>query len=180
MKNFQPETYSREIRAGNRLAFSDFFRKNHDRFVRYSMKYVHSKDDALDIVQEVFVNLWNNRLTIDPEKSLLTYLFVSVRNRSLNFIRDSKDLTSLDETQIPEELEENDSLTELQMVLKESLEHLPERQREAFELSRFEGLQHDEIASIMNVSSRTVNNHIVAALKALRERVNVILKKAAN
>jgi RNA polymerase sigma-70 factor (ECF subfamily) len=62
-------------------------------------------------------------------------------------------------------------------LLKNWITDLPERQREAFELSRFEGLDHDEIASVMNVSSNTVNNHIVAALKRLRDRYNVYLKE---
>ena len=181
MKSFQPETYALEIRSGNRLAFSDFFRKNHDQYVRYAMRFVNEKADALDIVQDVFVKLWKNRLNIDPQKSIVSYLYTSVRNQSLNFIRDhSSKKETLDEEIIDEiELEENDSSNLLQ-ALKTCITELPERQREAFELSRFEGLQHHEIAEIMNLSSRTVNNHIVTALKILRDKLQLTQRTAVN
>ncbi len=180
MKSFQPETYAIEIKSGNRLAFSDYFRKNHDQFVRFAMRFVE-KEDALDIVQEVFVRLWNNRSGINPEKSLNSYVYTSIRNQALNFLRDhSSKIETLIEDElpsIPEQKQESDSLLS---HLKLCIEELPERQREAFELSRFDGLQHDEIAEIMDVSSRTVNNHIVAALKTLRDQLKVIQRKAAN
>ncbi len=181
MKDFQIQTYALEIKHGNRLAFSDFFRKNHDQFVRYSIKFVKDKDDAMDIVQDVFIKLWNGRDNIDTEKSFLSYIYTAVRNHSLNFLRDhSNKLESLPDIEIPDENEQpshNDSLIQ---SLKIYIQNLPVRQREAFELSRFEGMQHDEIAEIMNVSARTVNNHIVSALKTLRDKLTSTHRIVAN
>ena len=181
MKRFQTETYALEIKSGNRLAFSDFFRKNHDQYVRYAMRFVNEKADALDIVQDVFIKLWNNRTNIDPHKSLISYIYTSIKNQSLNFIRDHTSKKNvLDEEIIDEiEVQDNDSSTLLN-ALKNSIIELPDRQREAFELSRFEGLEHYEIAEIMGLSARTVNNHIVTALKTLRNKLQYTQRKVAN
>ncbi len=181
MNQFQTETYAKEIRLGNRLAFSDFFRNHHDQMVRYSMQFVHDKDDAMDIVQEVFIKLWNKRENLDPDRSLLAYLYASIRNRSLNFLRDHSSKTE----QLTEEIPDDDLQTEHQdspllNELNKYINELPDRQREAFELSRFEGLQHDEIAEVMDVSARTVNNHIVTALKTLRDQLQKFQRKAAS
>jgi RNA polymerase sigma-70 factor (ECF subfamily) len=173
MKSFHQQSYATEIRAGNRLAFSDYFRKNHDRYVRFAIRFVGNKSDALDIVQEVFIKLWENRAAINPDKSLSAFVFTSIRNKSLNFIRDHQakfEETELDELPAASAPDLDDEHSETEQI-KQWIEALPERQREAFLLSRFEGLQHDEIAEIMNVSPRTVNNHIVAALKSIRDRM---------
>ena len=181
MKSFQIETYAVEIKSGNRLAFSDFFRKNHDRFVRYALRFVNDKNDALDIVQDVFIKLWNNRNGINPEKSLIAYLYTSIRNQSLNFLRDHSTKTeTIPVEELPDVIEQKPEESSLLADLKKCIDNLPDRQKEAFELSRFEGLQHDEIADIMEVSARTVNNHIVSALKTLRGQLQVIQRKAAN
>ena len=108
-------------------------------------------------------------------------MYTSIRNQSLNFIRDHSSKTEvLDEEVMADTQNQSTDVNPLFNDLKNCINELPERQREAFELSRFEGLQHDEIAEIMDVSARTVNNHIVAALKTLRDRLQIIQRKAAN
>jgi len=145
------------------------------------MRFVNDKADAMDIVQDVFIKLWNFRTNIDPNKSLTSYLYTAVRNHSLNFLRDHSSKTEvLDEEIILDDQDQSNEDSLLLRDLKKCIDELPERQREAFELSRFEGLQHDEIAGIMEISARTVNNHIVAALKTLRDRLQINQRKAAN
>ena len=102
-----------------------------------------------------------------------------VRNRALNAVRDSSgvqvdhELASSQQSDQPvvnnvDEDEDDDST--LKRLMRSWIDQLPDRQKEAFMLSRFEGLDHDEIANVMDVSPKTVNNHIVAALRSLRER----------
>ena len=78
------------------------------------------------------------------------------------------DIIVEEKLQPAEEVDSRENISELSEKFGEWIEQLPERQQEAFELSRFEGLNHEEIASVMDVSPKTVNNHIVAALKQLR------------
>ena len=73
-----------------------------------------------------------------------------------------------DKLQPPEQVDSRENVNDLSEKFGEWIEQLPERQQEAFELSRFEGLSHTEIATVMEVSPKTVNNHIVAALRQLR------------
>jgi RNA polymerase sigma-70 factor (ECF subfamily) len=112
-------------------------------------------------------------------------MFTIVRNLSLNHIRDHEnrfesldgDNRSLNALIIHQE-QNNDSYTEQTIqIIEKLIKKLPERQREAFELSRFDGLQHDEIAEVMNISARTVNNHIVSACNFLREEYEIYNKR---
>src|SRR5699024_7168446 len=118
---------------------------------------------------------WNIRSSVDPKQSLLSLLYKMVRNQSLNHLRDQADSNiSLDESP-PEALkteafiEEEDNGQQITEKMLSWVEALPKRQCEAIKLSRFEGLDHDEIACVMQISPRTVNNHIVEALKTLKK-----------
>lgn len=178
--------WSQAIKNGDKKSYSDFFRACYEHYVRFAYRYVKSKDQACDLVQEAFIKLWNNREQLDPAKSLKSYMFTIVRNLSLNHIRDHKNKlesiddreTSLDALIIHQEQNTNDSyIKQTVKVVKKLINKLPERQREAFELSRFDGLQHDEIAEVMNISARTVNNHIVSACNTLREEYEILNRR---
>lgn len=168
--------WARRIKASDEAAFSELFHHLYTRMVKFAWRYARSKTLAKDIVQESFVNLWNKRSSIDPDQSLMAYLFQIVRNQALNYLRDhSSESVSLDDLspgslsstdQIPEVVSSDDK-TGKQML--ELIDQLPDRQREAIRLSRFEGLDHEEIAYVMNISDRTVNNHIVKAIKTLKK-----------
>ncbi|MDZ7682816.1 MAG: RNA polymerase sigma-70 factor [Fodinibius sp.] len=171
----QIQTWVRKISQSDRQAFDRLFRHFYARLVAFSCKYVKSRASAADIVQESFMKLWQKRRTLDPNRSIKAYLYQMVRNRSLNYIRDhSKETVGLEPLQksgIRADNNDTDGETsELPDFLRRWIEELPNRQREAFKLSRFEGLDHEEVAEVMGISPNTVNNHIVAALDTLRSR----------
>lgn len=147
--------------------------------MRYALNFVKDADVASDILQEVYAHLWEIRDRLDENKSLKALLYRMVKNRSINVIR-SKRPVRLDDVapseqpseEMAAEFLQNDSGDALERQLTEWIEALPPRQREAFELSRFEGLDHHEIADVMECAPRTVNNHIVGALNNLREKLN--------
>ena len=129
------------------------------------------------MVQDAFVRIWEGRERIDPEQSLKAFAYRTVRNLCLNRIRDSRNRENLLSERYqpptrpglrPDESLEGDQLAQL---LEEWIAELPERQREALRLSRFHGLSHDEVAEAMEVSPRTVNNHLVKALRSIRDRI---------
>jgi len=174
------------IRNSDRHAFDDLFRAMYPRLVRFAFKITQDWNASCDITQDVFVMLWQQRDTLDPDRSLRAWLFRSVRNRAYNYQRDRREIADpeavnalADDARNPGvpyghsssddiHVLENGQETELQKKILEWIQELPERQREAFELSRYEGLFHHEIAGVMQVSVKTVNNHLTAALKHLR------------
>ena len=172
----QIKHWSELIRQSDRSAFDELFRFLYPQLVYFAMRFTKQKASACDIVQDAFVIVWNRREEIDPKQSLKAYMFKIVKNRSINWTRKSDNNNEpIDECTIhlTSETEEVDnSASELSSRFRVWINQLPERQQEAFELSRFDGLNHDEIAEVMNVSPKTVNNHIVAALSTLRERYN--------
>ena len=181
MKNPTEQQFSvwaGKISRSDQRAFDELFRSFYPVLVRFSLRYVHNRTASKDIVQDCFVSLWQTRQRIDPSRSLKSYLYMMVRNRALNEIRDHSGVDVNHElardqqrNQPPEEYteDENES-SRLGKVMSIWIDQLPNRQKEAFCLSRFDGLDHDEIADVMNVSPKTVNNHIVAALSSLRDR----------
>ncbi len=183
------------IAVSDRKAFDEFFRKSYATLVVFGCRYVKDKQTASDIAQEAFIKLWNNRSSLKDVELPKSYLYRTVRNLSLNYIRDnantqpgleliSDQAVAAGEEQLswadPTEQSDDDDTQKRLSLVKLWISQLPERQREAFELSRFEGLDHHEIADVMNVSARTVNNHIVEALKNIQkiremdEKKNVI------
>lgn len=178
--NEQIKYWAAQIRKSDREAFDCLFRVLYPALVHYALRFTRHRPAACDIVQDTFVTLWQKRDGIDPEQSLKSYLYRIVKNRSINwlqmYVNRSEPLTDETENAIPANGHAPDSHFEQSSGLAESfnewIKELPERQQEAFELSRFEGLDHNEIAGVMEVSPKTVNNHIVAALNTLRERYN--------
>ena len=172
--------YAERIRASDREAFGALFRLLREALLRYVRTIVKDEMVAHDMVQDAFVSLWKLRESIDPSKSLKAYLYQIVRNRAIRHLRDERTHDEkhaiikreqsgelpLDEW--PDATVEKDSL---KARLKEWLEALPGRQREALELSRYQGLNHREIAEVMGISPNTVNTHITLAIKNLQRHI---------
>ncbi len=164
-----------QIIDSDEKAFEKLFRLLYAHLVKFSNKYVKNKSAASDIVQEAFINVWQIRNDLSRDQSIKTYLFRAVRNLSLNHVRDeSRMLIGLDSKNLIEDektvIDQSDNTTEDEQItmMKNWIRKLPERQRQVLNMSRFEGLSHEEIAEILDISKRTVNNHIVQAMKNLK------------
>lgn len=181
----QIRIWGKGIVASDKQAFNNLFRALYPPLIRFARTYNRDEATARDIVQEAFVALWEERRQLEPNRSIKAYLYRIVRNKSLNYLRDHADENiGLSRTLSLEAAapvgEEPSNADELLDLLEQWVEQLPARQREAFELSRFEGLSHEEIAGVMEVSSNTVNNHIVAALSFLRDCYDEYQNKQVN
>ena len=144
------------------------------------MGYLGDRDAAQEIVQDVFINLWQKKDVIDPAKSVKAYLYTSVKNRCLNHIRDNKKFRSyyLDvelELEIPHEDTDNISESETRDKISAALDKLPERCRQVFELSRFDEMKYKEIAEKLGISVKTVEVQVSKALKILRNELREFL-----
>lgn len=157
-------------------AFEALFRTFHQGLVQFAVGLTGDDASARDVVQEAFIRIWRQRERLDPAGSPRALLFRTVRNLALNHRRDTARRQELlaEKYESPGEVVQPDVLPTDEPGAAETLrvwvEELPDRQREALVLSRFEGLSHQEIADVMDLSARTVNNHLVRALRTLRER----------
>lgn len=168
------DEWSRRLRASDREACTELFDAMHAPLLRYAARLT-SEAMAYDAVQEAFVSLWRMRASIDPDRSLKSLLYTLVRNEALNQRRSMRRREDRHEEYSPSSHppSPNERLEAQAMRdrLRQWIDDLPERQREAFRLSRFDDLTHDEIADVMGITTRTVTNHVTKALQTLRDRL---------
>ena len=157
----------------NKHSFEQLFREYFTPLMSFAKKILVDEDDAREVVQKVFINLWEKREEIDLSTSLKSYLFTSVHNRSLNVIRDRKKFSSEEVPELAGEWDVSAQIEsmELEEKIRETIEALPEKCRQIFELSRFDGLKYSEIAEQLDISVKTVENQMSKALKILREKL---------
>ena len=160
------------IQKGDKKAFDLFFLKYYPRLCSYACQYVNF-DNSEEIVQEIMIWLWENRNMIKIESSPIPYLFRAVRNNCLRQKnRDelkNKILTILyNHTNTPYDNPNFYIEEELIRKIEKSIQDLPENYRQAFDMNRFQDMTYKEIASHLNISSKTVDYRIQQALKILR------------
>jgi RNA polymerase sigma-70 factor (ECF subfamily) len=176
----EPDELCRRIIVSDRSAFEEVFRRFRDEMLRYVRGIIRSESVAHDLVQDVFVDLWGTRHTLDPSRSLKAFLYGMARNRALRYLRDTRAhgrkhtlLQREADTHISNGSERDHDVDAALLgdMLHQWIDELPDRQQEALMLSRYHDLSHHEIALVMDISPRTVNNHIIRALKHLNERI---------
>ena len=162
------------IRAGDRAAFEQLFRAWYARLADYAARLVSDPDAAEDVVQTVFVSLWNRRDALPDATRLPAYLQRAVRNRALNHLRDHRTMHGLSLLTTDEELHTAPSVesdledADLETALQSALANLSPRTRQVFLLSRSHELTYSEIAGTLAISVKTVETLMGRALRALR------------
>ncbi len=164
----------------DKKTFEQLFNSHYEPLCRFASVYSKDADAVQEIVQDVFINLWQKRETIDTEKSVVSYLYTAVKNRCLNYIRDNKKFRSYYfdiEIEMEIAVQDADLLSEKETQIKilKALDQLPEKCRQVFELSRFEEMKYRDIADRLNISVKTVEVQISKALKILREELKEFL-----
>jgi RNA polymerase sigma-70 factor (ECF subfamily) len=166
------------IATGDQRAFTEIFDFYHRYVYAYGRKMTKSEDQANEIVQDVFLKIWLNREKLNEVNNFGAYLNRVVRNHSLNVIRKlAQDARSATQLKInnPESENATDKIldyNESNRILSQAIENLSPQQRTVYTLCHIEGLKYDEAAKKMNVSSRTVQAHMVQALRHIREHFN--------
>ncbi len=164
------------IKKSDEKSFEILFKKYYGYLCLYATKIINDDSAAEEIVQDLFVKIWEKRGQLNIETSIKNYLFRSVKNLCINYIQHNK--TKLRYTQkVISEIENNysddDSFYEIELSqkIKESINSLPEKRKEIFRLSRQEGLKYHEIAEKLNVSIKTVETQMSLAIKTLRDKL---------
>jgi len=165
------------LELGDPKAFEELFFKYYTPLVVFALRMVSDEDMARELVQDIFVSFYEKRGSLNIHTSLKSHLYQSVRNRCLNYIKRDK-LVRGHHQIIFDQNKDNEAVSdrsmeevELEQQLLLIINDLPDKCREVFELSRFDGKSNQEIADQMSISKRTVETQISKALKIVREKI---------
>jgi len=162
------------IKKGNLKIFEQLFRDYYKQLCNFANKYLQSYDSAEEVVQDIFYQIWKKRNEITIKSSLKSYLYTSVKNNCFQQIRvhnlDLKYETYYKTHYNDEGFDPADELKakELNEIISNALNTLPEKCRQIFEMSRYEGLKYHEIANKLSISIKTVEANMGKALKHFR------------
>jgi RNA polymerase sigma-70 factor (ECF subfamily) len=169
------------VKQNDKAAFDNIFKKYYIQLCRFAYRFLFSQQLAEEIVQDVFVRLWQQKDQINISNSLLAYLYTSVRNQSLNEIKKNRIHSyhiaeSYKNQSLTDEInQENNDSEHLKKALDEACRSLPPKCREVFELSRKDGLTYEEIAEYLAISKKTVENQMGIAFHKLRQKLKPLL-----
>lgn len=157
-------------------AFSELYVRYKNKLMAFCFTYLKSTDEAEDLVQELFLYIWESRYFINEERSFSSYLYTIAHNRVLNYFRNvdvKLKVETLLAKQIPqyEEIIESDIIyKEYLSMLKQVITQLPPQRKRIFNMSREQNLTHKEIAEILGISPHTVQEHISESLHFIKNQ----------
>jgi RNA polymerase sigma-70 factor (ECF subfamily) len=174
MPSAEDKILVRSIKQGSSKAFEQLFLRYQKKLYGFCKKFVTRKEESENIVQSVFMDIWENRISLDEEKSFSGYLFTVTKHKIYNHIRKKINekvyrdyIAGKPEADDPRGYESK----ETEELLEKLIGSMPGRRKEIFLLSREEGLTYKEIAQRLGISENTVDTQIRNALDFLREQV---------
>jgi len=168
------------LKKGDLVAFNEIYKRFQGLLYIYACKIVKDNDDAEDIVQEVFLYLWDKRFTININSSISFYLYKAVQYKFMNLL-DRKKVRADYKDSLNQFIDQGEYITdhyirqkEFSQVIEQEVAALPDKMREIFELSRKNNLSRKEIANKLGISEKTVKNQINNALRILRSKLTLM------
>jgi len=164
--------YIRKFIQGDDEAFSLLFFEYYPKVKHFIIRLIKSDVFAEDLAQDIFAKIWINRENLSNVHSFNAYIFQMTKNRVLNHIK-SNTVRSIYKNSINTEepsitLEEEFIAKETQLIIELVVQKMPSRKRRVFEMSRYEGLKNEEIATKLNISKKTVENHLNMAINEIK------------
>jgi RNA polymerase sigma-70 factor (ECF subfamily) len=174
---YSDEELMQEIKADNMFAFDILYKKYCKRVFKFAFSILKSPEESENLVQDVFLNLWENRLNVEKNSSIKSYVFTITYNSAVSIIRKKvresefveylKSLQEVGEESVDVALEYKELTDKLERILNE----LPQRQKEVYLMHRVEGLKYIQIAELLKISVNTIENHMSRALKTIRQKL---------
>jgi RNA polymerase sigma-70 factor (ECF subfamily) len=176
-----PATYDERIllartATGDEAAFTELFAQHRDRVYSIAMRVLQFDEAAKDVVQETFINVWTYRQRLPDVNDFKAWISTVARNILFKRLRrQSYEVSYLKETiytnhnNNPEQLFDSVRWNEMYNLLLQAVQLLAPQQRKVFELGRFEGMKHEEIADLLGISKESVKKHMMVAVKRIRE-----------
>jgi RNA polymerase sigma-70 factor (family 1) len=167
----------KNLKKGVIFSFDKIYHKYNRKIYSFSLSYLKNKEDAEDVVQEVFMNLWRKRSDLKEQYNLNSYLFTitfnAIRRRFQDSARDKKYLENYAKTIPVDQDRENTDIeyNNLLELVNKVIEKLPPQQKKVFLLCNKEGLSNGEISDKLHISKKTVENHLHRAKKFLKQAV---------
>ena len=167
-------TLVKALKRGSTAAFEQVYERYKRPLYATALRYLKDNQLAEDVLQDVFVKLWQNRQALDEQLSLKNYLFVCLKNQVLNRIRSEQVrikaalLANQFEEGFSRQTESEVALNDLQAWVNTSLSTLPARKRQIVQLSLIEGYSNQEIAAVLQISENTVRSQLSQAKKLIR------------
>ena len=163
-----------KLKQGDRESFNTIFRRFYAPMIRFCFRFVADEDIAAEVVQDFFVKLWANRDKLNINTSFESYMMRSIQNGVITYINKERSHDQINLKVFTEEGEANDPSEELQSkhleaAYRKILADMPEKRRLVFQASRFDGMKYAEIAEKYDLSLKTVEAHMSAAIKQLKE-----------
>lgn len=164
----------KKLKSDDPDALEFLFKKHCQPLLNFSQRIVYETETAENIVQDVFLKVWENRKSLKLGTSIKSYLFTITRNESLKYQRHQTVVREFEETvrDLHSSVETPDEQlieSELESYIHKAIDLLPEKRREIFMMNRFDELTYKEIAEVLNISLKTVETQMGRALKRLRE-----------
>lgn len=176
MNDRQEKIELHQLRSGDEMAFERIYHCYHKRLYSFAFKYLKSRELAEDAVQDTYIKLWEHRQNI--RSSVKGFLFISVRNRVMNMIRNNKRMV-LKHIQLEQQksfsINKTDDVilySEYQQILARGLKKLPDGKKEIFRMKSIHGLSNQEIATKLNITIHTVKSQYYHASKFIKEYLN--------
>ncbi|MBE8724373.1 RNA polymerase sigma factor [Flavobacterium hungaricum] len=169
------------LKKDDQSAYTEIFERYSRLLVNHAYKMLGSQDEANDVVQEVFLAIWNKRYELTVTGSLSSYLYKAVKNRILNHIAHEKVVSRYADS--ISDFIENDYVfadsnlraKELEAIIAKEIALLPEKMREVFLLRKVEELSYDEIADQLNITDKTAKQQVYNSVKILREKLKSLM-----
>lgn len=166
-----------QIQRDNEYAFKQLYQEYYAKVVTFIAGIIKKREIARDLAQDVFVNLWLNRKTLDVSRNLQNYLFVASRHAAINYLKKELSVTSEPieamHTDIGSDITVEDTLfaREIRLLIEMIVSEMPAQRQRIYRMSREEGMSNEEIAGRLGISKRSVENQISLALKEIRQAV---------
>lgn len=169
------------LKDGDSAAFDAIYNRYHGILFIHAYRLLQDKEEARDVVQDIFATLWTKAAVIELKSSVAGYLYKAVRNRVLDMIAHKKIVSGYLES-LNQFMQEGSGTTdhyireqELIRVIEREVELLPPKMREVFQLSRMSNMSHKEIATRLQISDKTVKKQINFAIRALKLKLTSVL-----
>lgn len=164
------------LAGGSESAFEKLYFIYSNRLLGFLIKLVKSQDIASELLQEVFVKVWNNRENIEPQQSFRSYVFRIAENCAYDFFRKAARDKKLQSTLINSaceysHIEESVLNKENEQLLQQAINSLPPKRRQVFQMVKMEDRSYEEVSLLLNISTSTINDHIVKATKFVLENL---------
>ncbi|WP_026902915.1 RNA polymerase sigma-70 factor [Pedobacter glucosidilyticus] len=169
------------LQQGYEQAFKQIYERYKGVLYLHAVKMLKDRDEAQDVVQEIFTKLWDKRETIIINTTLSAYLYTAIRNKILDIFSHEK-VVATHQQSLQDFINQGEYQTdnymlekELIVLIEKEISALPTKMKEVFELSRRKNLSYSQIAEQLDISENTVRKHISKALSRLRSKLTFIL-----